>query len=191
MIFYASTRLVVDIPAAADRVTQLRSPKPLLGEELRTKAQQKLYEKGVEPGKRAPLFPEIIPAHTGNRTVLIEMSSAKFQAGYKDYLEKDEVKDGFFQVEMVMGAGLKFLKRIIRISFGKVPHHKLGTLTLIDSGRPAKSKDLVDGVKLRCTYTRAKGNAAAMHRARDREKRQRRADQQRFEQRIHRYGVYF
>ena len=193
MIFYASTRLVVDIPAAADRVTQLRSPTPLLGEELRTKKQQELYEKGVEPGKRAPLFPEIIPAHTGNRTVLIEMSSAKFQAGYKDYiLEKDErVKDGFFQVKMVTGAGLKFLKKIIRINFGKVPYHKLGTLTLIDSGRPAKSKDLVDGVKLRCTYTRAKGNAAAMHRARDRDKRQRRAEQRRFAQRIHRYGVYF
>ena len=37
-------------------------------------------------------------------------------------------------------------------------------LKLVDSGRPAKAKDLVEGVKLCCTYTSAKGNAAAMHR---------------------------
>ena len=139
-------------------------------EDLLTKQQQQAYDEAGKAGKRVPLFPVVIPAHCGERTVLIEMSSAKIET--PGYIAKDEVKDGFFHVKMPHGAGISFLKSFIRMSFGTVSHQKLGSLQLVDSGRRIKTKDLVDGVKLRCTYisaytkygTSAKDNVTVMRR---------------------------
>jgi hypothetical protein len=60
------------------------------------------------------------------------------------------------------GAGLKELKAMLRKHFGKVSHNKLGPLMLLDANGTsvgtAKATDLVDGAKVRCTYTYAAGN---------------------------------
>ncbi|KAK3285139.1 hypothetical protein CYMTET_7238 [Cymbomonas tetramitiformis] len=66
--------------------------------------------------------------------------------------------------EMVLqpGQGLAELKKMIRQRFGKTPSERLGSLLLVNAegqaGNAAKAADLVDGVKLRCTYTYAQGN---------------------------------
>jgi hypothetical protein len=70
--------------------------------------------------------------------------------------------NGECTVKLPPGAGLKELKAFLRKQFGKVPHSKMGSVMLVDAeGKQtgaAKSEDLVDGVKVACTYTYAQGN---------------------------------
>jgi hypothetical protein len=60
------------------------------------------------------------------------------------------------------GAGFKELKALLLKHFGKVSHSKMGPLQLLDANDTsvgtAKATDLVDGAKVRCTYTYAPGN---------------------------------
>ena len=132
----------------------------LSAEDLRTKKQQMFYEEAVAAGKRAPMYPAYeSEAAASPRLILIEESSVKMQEKQKAYVERCEPsKDGFYQMTLYPGEGLRVLKKNIRRRYGKVPRFKIGPLVLVDGERAAKKSDLVDGVKLRCTYTQANGN---------------------------------
>ena len=175
--FYSSARIVVDIPPTTARATLLRSPAPLSGEDLRTRQQQKAHEEAVRAGARPELYPYVEPptptvtksrgtgraatasaaasVTSGPRTILIQESSAQIAPTKRKSLE---CEDGFIKVVLFPGEGLRDLKKRIRKMFGKVRCQKLGALMMVDGARAAKTTNLVDGVKLRCTYTYASGN---------------------------------
>ena len=74
--------------------------------------------------------------------------------------------DGKVSVTLAPGHGLKELKKALRNQFGKVPSMRMSSLVVVNedgsTGAAVATKDLVDGMKLQCTYTYAPGNPQSL-----------------------------
>jgi len=68
------------------------------------------------------------------------------------------VGDGTGDIVLLPGESLRDLKKKIKQKFGKVKYQKVGKLYKVDGGKQITSKDLVDGVTVKVTYSDASGN---------------------------------
>jgi len=148
--FYVYAGIIINIPDFDERRANIKKAMKAFKPPKGLKRRLEVTEKTRKKSKK-----EITAAAT-NTTRLIHVTGAQGA--------RTKVGDGTGDISLHPGWGLKELKKLIRQKFGKARCQRLGKIYKVNTetgrveGRALASKDLVDGMTVKCEYNYAAGN---------------------------------
>lgn len=146
--FYVYAGLILNIPEVGERSQNMKQAKKKFKPPKGMKRRLEVTEKTRKKSKKE------VRQIAANTTRTIHVTGA--------HGAKTKVGDGTADIMLPPGFGIKELKKLIRQRFGKARCERLGKLYKVENGvvgRTAlQTKDLTDGMTVRCEYAYAAGN---------------------------------